>query len=173
MKTKNQFLTIVMGVSGTGKSSVGQTLAKTNEWVFLEADDFHSKAAKDRMASGQPLNHAMRGPWIERICAALETHCVQGSSVVLSCSALSALHRDQFRATTYPNCIFLFLNGPKEVIAQRMAARKNHFMPAALLDSQFEALDWPTDEADVIEISIEQSLDAVIAEALKSISRTP
>ncbi|MEO0790720.1 MAG: gluconokinase [Bacteroidota bacterium] len=166
---KDQVLVIVMGVSGTGKSSVGSVLASEKGWAFLEADDFHSREAKARMASGKPLDDEMRAPWIDRICAVLEQHRMNGSSVVLSCSALRAAHRDRFRATDYPICQFIFLNAHKEVIARRMAARENHFMPASLLDSQFDTLEWPTDETDIAEISVAQSLEEVIKEAIKQL----
>ncbi|MEM6396957.1 MAG: gluconokinase [Bacteroidota bacterium] len=168
---EKQILVIVMGVSGTGKSSVGRNLAERKGWAFIEADDLHSKAAKAQMASGQPLDESIRAPWIDRICKALVALRREEYSVVLACSALKRPHRDQFRSTAFPSCLFLFLNADKEIIAERMTARANHFMPASLLDSQFEALDWPTDEVDVVEISVEKSLHEVIEEVEYEVGR--
>lgn len=162
---KDQILVIVMGVSGTGKSSTGFALAQKRDWIFIEADDYHSTQAKERMASGKPLDDKMRAPWIDRICESLVAHREKGNSVVLACSALTTALRNKLRATAYPQCLFLLLNANKEIIARRMMLRKGHFMPSSLLDSQFEALEWPTHEDDVVEIDVDKPLEEIIEQA--------
>lgn len=147
-------LVVCMGVSGCGKTTVAHAIAQASGLRFLEADDFHSEADKARMASGKPLDDAMRRPWIESICAALERERTAGSGCVLACSALRRDHRNRFRQTGF-RTLFLFLHGSREQIAAWMTERQGHYMPVELLDSQFEALESPRDEPDVIAIDLE------------------
>ena len=142
---------VVMGVSGSGKTTLARALADAWPATFLDADDVHSLAAKTRMAGGQPLTDRMRAPWVRRIALDLQRRVATGERVVLAFSGLRQRHRDQLRATGLP-MKFLFLHGDATLIAARMQARRGHYMPASLLDSQFATLETPVDEADVVRI---------------------
>ena len=142
---------VVMGVSGSGKTTLARALADAWPATFLDADDVHSLAAKARMAGGQPLTDRMRAPWVRRIALDLQRRVAAGERVVLAFSGLRQRHRDRLRATGLP-LKFLFLHGDAALIAARMQARRGHYMPASLLDSQFATLETPVDEADVVRI---------------------
>ncbi len=142
---------VVMGVSGSGKTTLARALADAWPATFLDADDFHSLAAKARMADGHPLNDRMRAPWVRRIADDLVRRVAADERVVLAFSGLRRRHRERLRATGVP-MRFLFLHGDAALIAARMQARRGHYMPASLLDSQFATLETPVDEADVVRI---------------------
>jgi gluconokinase len=128
---------IVMGVSGCGKSTLASALAQRLELPFAEGDDFHSDQARRQMAAGTPLTDADRRPWLLRIVDWMDAHPDGG---VISCSALKRSHRDLLR-TTVCAVWFIHLDVPEPVLAARMRARPNHFMPASLLASQLDALE--------------------------------
>ena len=134
---------VVMGVSGSGKSTVGAALAQRLRVPFADADDFHPPANIDKMTAGQPLNDDDRYPWLEAIGTWLAEHCDGGGA--MSCSALKRKYRDQLRRHC-PGVEFLHLSGTPEVIGRRQASRPGHFMPASLLQSQFATLE-PLDVA--------------------------
>ena len=140
---------VVMGVSGSGKTTVARALAAHYGAVFLDADDFHVTEAKAQMAAGVPLSDAQRAPWVDALAHALRENARQGRSTVLAFSGLRAAHRQRLRDSGVP-MRFVFLHAPAALIAKRLAARSGHFMPPALLASQCEALQPPTDEADVV-----------------------
>ena len=146
-------LIIVMGVSGSGKSSVAQSLAETYGYRYLDADDFHSDEAKAHMAAGTPLTDAMRIPWVNNISAYL-TECAQlNVSCTLAFSGLRKAHREQLRRLPF-RLAFIYLKGKRETIAQRMSSRQDHFMPTSLLDSQFASMEDSSGESDVLPIDI-------------------
>src|SRR5690606_28297561 len=159
---------VVMGVSGSGKTTLARALASAWGATFLDADDFHSEQAKALMASGQPLTDAMRQPWVERIAADLARRVAAGENVTLAFSGLRRPHRDMLRQAGLP-LQFLFLHGEAELIASRMRARSDHYMPVCLLDSQFAALEPPHDEADVARIAVELAPDAQLRCALDAL----
>jgi gluconokinase len=128
---------VVMGVSGSGKSTVGSALAQRLRVPFVDADTLHPPSNIAKMSAGEPLTDEDRYPWLERVGEWLTRH--HGGGVV-SCSALKRKYRDQLR-THCASIEFLYLSGSPEVIGSRMAARPGHFMPAALLQSQFDALE--------------------------------
>jgi gluconokinase len=128
---------VVMGVSGSGKSTVGSALAQRLRVPFVDADTLHPPSNIAKMSAGEPLTDDDRYPWLERVGEWLTGH--RGGGVV-SCSALKRKYRDQLR-THCASIEFLYLSGSPEVIGTRMAARPGHFMPAALLQSQFDALE--------------------------------
>jgi gluconokinase len=163
--TTDPVLVITMGVSGCGKSTVAARLASEFDFQLIEADDFHPPANKAHMASGRPLTDAMREPWIARLCAYLLEQRARGESCVLAWSGLRRAHRQRFRGLGYPT-LFLHLDGSKEVIRQRMQDRDGHFMPAGLLDSQFEALEAARDEPDIIAVDIVQDLDQTCRQSI-------
>lgn len=160
---------VVMGVSGSGKTTLAQALAQAWPATFLDADDFHSDAAKTHMAEGKPLTDRMREPWVVSIRDELIRRTNEGERVVLAFSGLRRQHRDQLRAAGLP-LIFLFLQGGHELIAERMRARSNHYMPASLLDSQFAALQVPRDEADVVTLEIDGTPEELLTRALSLVS---
>ncbi len=155
---------VVMGVSGSGKSTVGPRLAAALGGDYAEGDAFHPPANIAKMKRGEPLDDVDRKPWLEAMAAAIRGWTQAERPTVLSCSALKRRYRDILRSGA-ADLRFVHLAGDKALIAARMAARKDHFMPPALLDSQFAALEPPgPDEAIVV--SIDQPPDAIVAEAL-------
>lgn len=158
-----------MGVSGCGKSTLAQALSTRLGWPMLEADDFHSDANRAHMAAGHPLTERMREPWLASICSALRA---RGSDCVLACSALRRTHRARLRALGW-NTRFLLLEINPEGARQRLQQRSGHFMPASLVDSQFETLEWPLGEADVSRIDALLPLRELLLQALIELDRAP
>ena len=155
----------VIGVSGSGKWTIAKGLADANGAVFLEGDEFHPPENVAVMASGRPLTDEMRWGWLHSLASAADEHAKTGSLVLVSCSGLKRAHRDALRKVAAP-CEFLFLQGAQEIISARMRARKNHYMPASLLDSQFEALEIPdSSETDVETVSISDTPETIIHQA--------
>ena len=144
-------IVLVMGVSGSGKTTIGEALARELGWKYLDADDYHPKANVEKMASGTPLQDADRWPWLEKINAELLRIQKRGQSAVVGCSALKQAYRERL-ARNIENLQIVFLTGSFELIHSRIAARRHRFMPASLLQSQFEALEPPV-EAIEIEVS--------------------
>jgi gluconokinase len=144
---------IVMGVSGSGKSTVAALLAERLGWALLEGDALHPPANIEKMKHGIPLGDADRVPWLQAIEAAMDRWRGQGISGVLTCSALKRAYRDQL-ARSRPTVRFIYLKGDKDLIARRVALRRGHFMPPALLDSQFATLDEPEPDEPVVTIPI-------------------
>lgn len=165
---------VVMGVSGCGKSSVGEGLASCLGIGFFEGDSLHPPENVAKMASGTPLSDADRWPWLDAIGARMAASLAEGSSIVISCSALRKAYRDRLREAAGGRLRFLFLRGSPELLAERMAARKGHFMPLSLLESQLATLEDPSGEPGVITISIDdgrQDIVAVACSALRSVLR--
>ncbi|HJQ60812.1 MAG TPA: gluconokinase [Vineibacter sp.] len=162
---------VVMGVSGCGKSTIGPLLAAALGGDYREGDAFHPPANVAKMKSGQPLDDADRKPWLEAMAAAIADWSQRDRPTVLSCSALKRRYRDVLRSGS-TDLRFVHLAGDKALIADRLAARQDHFMPAALLDSQFAALEPPgSDEAVVV--SIDQTPDAIVAETVAGLRSPP
>ena len=156
---------IVMGVCGCGKSTIGEALARRLNAKFIDGDDLHPKANIQKMASGTPLNDDDRKPWLERIRDAAYSIEAKNEVGVIVCSALKKVYRDQAREGN-ENVQFVFLDGDKSLILDRMRARKGHYMREAMLDSQLEILERPDYEAGVITVSIDGSIDEIINAAL-------
>lgn len=170
--TADTRLLVIMGVSGSGKTSLSQALAKHYGYQYWDADDFHSDAAREHMANGQPLTDEMRAPWVLSLQQHLRNEAAHQRHCTLAFSGLKQPHRNQIRAAGLKT-LFLFLDGNKPVIHSRLSARTNHFMPPDLLDSQFNSLENPTQEPDVIPIDISVPLEQVIAQAIKAIDQVP
>lgn len=155
---------VVMGVSGSGKSSVGAVLAQRLRVPFVDADTLHPAANVAKMAAGAPLDDDDRYPWLEQVGGWLAGHRDGG---VTSCSALRRKYRDQLRAHC-PGVMFLHLSGSPELIGARLAVRPDHFMPAALLRSQFDALQaLDTDEAGMT-VDVGRDIDAIVDAVLEA-----
>jgi gluconokinase len=131
---------VVMGVSGCGKSEIGRLLATRLGIPYAEGDDYHSPANVAKMAAGTPLTDADRQDWLITLQKKIAAAAAAGEGLVLSCSSLKRRYRDLFRSAD-PALVFVHLDGPRELIAARMLARPNHYMPMSLLDSQFAALE--------------------------------
>jgi gluconokinase len=151
---------VVMGVSGSGKSTVGAALAQRLRVPFADADDLHPAANIAKMSSGHPLDDDDRRPWLETIGRWLADHVDGG---VISCSALKHSYRDLLREHC-PSVEFLHLVGTLDVIGRRQASRPGHFMPASLLASQFETLEPLTDDERGVVIDVDQSIDSIVHE---------
>lgn len=160
---------VVMGVSGSGKTTIAQALAAHYGYRFLDADDYHSVAARAQMAAGQPLTDAMRLPWVELLAATLRDCVEAGESVVLAFSGLRGTHRQLLRRSGIP-IRFVFLHAAPHVIAARLSARAGHFMPASLLDSQLQTLELPLDEADVVSVDVDATVAEVVQDAIAQLA---
>jgi len=136
-------IVVVMGVSGSGKSAVGQALATDLGWPFFDADDFHPEANVAKMAAGTPLTDADRWPWLDRLAAEMAAIDGRGQHAVLACSALRQAYRDRISRAVPVR--FVHLTGDHDTIAARVAARSHRYMPATLLASQFATLEAPQD----------------------------
>ncbi|MGE0971918.1 gluconokinase [Klebsiella sp. WOUb02] len=157
---------ILMGVSGTGKTTVGQALAQALGAKFIDGDDLHPRRNIVKMAASQPLNDEDRGPWLERIADVIFSLEQKNESGVLVCSALKKCYRDRLREGS-GNLRFLWLTGEYECILQRMQQRKGHFMPEALLRSQFTALEAPdASEDDIVAVDIAPDVASIVAQSL-------
>ncbi|MGE2688864.1 gluconokinase [Mycolicibacterium pulveris] len=150
---------VVMGVSGSGKSTVGAALAQRLRVPFADADDFHPPANIAKMSSGQPLNDDDRQPWLDAIGKWLAERDDRGG--VMSCSALKRGYRDQLRSHRR-DIEFVHLSGTPEVIGRRQASRPGHFMPPSLLKSQFATLEPLDPDENGITIDVDQSIDDII-----------
>ncbi|MFE0748940.1 gluconokinase [Gordonia sp. NPDC058843] len=157
---------VVMGVSGSGKSTVGAALAQRLRVPFADADDFHSAANIAKMSAGQPLDDDDRRPWLESIGTWLAEHDHGG---VMSCSALKREYRDRLRDQA-PTAVFAHLAGSVEVIARRQASRPGHFMPPALLTSQFETLEPLGADERGFAIDVDQSVDEIVDAAVDALA---
>jgi gluconokinase len=154
-------IVVVMGVSGCGKSTVGQALAAACGWPFLDADDFHPPANVAKMGAGIPLTDEDRWPWLDRLASELTAILARGEHAVLACSALKQAYRDRLApASIAAHVRFAFLKGDEATIAARLAPRQHRYMPATLLRSQFATLEEPT---NAIVVDLRESVEAQVA----------
>jgi carbohydrate kinase (thermoresistant glucokinase family) len=156
---------VVMGVSGAGKSTVGQVLAARLDCPFRDADSFHPPANIAKMKSGQPLDDDDRWPWLGAIAAWIAEHRAAGTTCVVTCSALKRRYRDIVTDRQRIDVRLVYLKGGFDLIAARLAARKGHFMPPALLQSQFDALEEPAPDEHAIVVSIDATPEQIAARA--------
>lgn len=153
---------ILMGVSSTGKTTIGTALAEQFGMKLIDGDDLHPRANILKMGNGLPLNDDDRRPWLERINDAAFSLEQKSEKGIIICSALKKAYRDQIREGNQ-KLTFLFLHGSFELIQQRMTQRKGHFMKTAMLQSQFDTLEIPqADESDVIFIDIDGTFEQVV-----------
>lgn len=157
---------ILMGVSGSGKSTVARLLAEKTGGLFLETDDFHSPANKEKMAAGIPLEDEDRWGWLDTLHRELAGRTKEPGVLFLACSALREAYRERLTAGL-PGVSYIYLTGSKEEIRRRLEQRKGHFMSPSLLESQFETLEEPE---GALVVSIEQPLDLLVDSILRNIS---
>lgn len=166
---KRRLAVVVMGVSGSGKSTVAAGIAETLGLHFIDGDGLHPAENVARMRAGMPLRDEDRWPWLDRIGACLADAAQWPDGVAIACSALKRTYRDRIRAAA-SGVRFVFLDGPAGLIGARMAGRVGHYMPAALLESQMQTLEPPgVDEPDTLRVSIELPVDAVVAASVRSL----
>lgn len=154
---------IVMGVSGCGKSSVGQTLASRLGWSFYDADDFHPPENVAKMANGTPLDDSDRAPWLSALHDLISSSLREDKPGVLACSSLKERYRQQLLDGN-ESVQIVYLKGSYDLIWSRMSARKDHYMKPHMLKSQFEALEEPS---NALTMDISMSIDDIVQEILK------
>jgi gluconokinase len=157
---------VLMGVSGSGKTAVGERLAAALGAEFAEGDAYHPPANVEKMRRGTPLVDADRWPWLETLAREIGRWLDAGQEVVLACSALKRRYREVLQAGR-PEVRFVYLRGTEPLIRARLAARRGHFMPASLLASQFAALEKP---ADAITVDIDRPPDAIVDAILAALA---
>ena len=165
--TSNRVL--VMGVSGCGKTTVGRLLATRLDWPFLDADDLHPPANVAKMASGIPLTDADRAPWLGMVAAWIAERRAAGEPGVVACSALKRAYRDTLRAAD-PELRLVFLEGERELLAERLAHRHGHFFPQRLLTAQLEDLEEPTPDENPIAVPIGLKPDEIVDEIVAQLT---
>jgi carbohydrate kinase (thermoresistant glucokinase family) len=157
---------VVMGVSGSGKSSVGAELARTMGRDFVDGDDLHPASNIEKMRDGVPLDDADRAPWLRAVAAVLADHAAHPTGVVVACSALKRTYREALRSVH--GVSFVFLDADRAMIERRLATRAGHFMPSTLIASQFDALERPsTSAADVLIVDAVLPVDAAVRAAVE------
>src|SRR5690606_38350746 len=154
---------VLMGVSGSGKTTIGKAVAARLGWPFEEGDDLHPAANIAKMRAKIPLTDADRRPWLEKIAARIDEWRQTGTGGIISCSALKRSYRD-FLAAGRPEVRFVYLHGEESLIAARLSARKGHFMPADLLASQFATLEKPASDEPAITVDISPPPETIAAE---------
>ena len=162
---------VVMGVSGTGKSTLGRALSESLAWRFVEGDDFHPRKNVEKMSRGEPLTNDDRRPWLDLLNREIENDHRKGVRSIVACSALKKRYRDRL-THGLDGVQFVFLCGTRDVILNRLRNRRGHFMPPDLLDSQIAALEPPEDAIFVpVELSTQQQVEAVVKQ-LSDVSET-
>ncbi len=152
---------IVMGVSGSGKSTIASGLAERLGWTFEDGDRFHPPGNVAKMSAGQPLTDEDRWPWLQAIADEIGRVCRAGGHLVVACSALKRAYRDVLVGAR-TDVRFVFLEGSPALIADRLARRKGHFMPPGLLDSQFRALEPPQADEQAIAVPIDATVETIV-----------
>jgi gluconokinase len=159
---------VVMGVAGSGKTTIGEKLAERLGWPYQDGDRFHPKVNVEKMSAGHPLSDEDRWPWLQAIADEIDTICKKAEHVVIGCSALKRAYRDVL-VHGRDDVRIVYLEGTQALIARRLKARKGHFMPPTLLESQFNALQPPSADEHPVTVSIDASVDAVVDDILRKL----
>ena len=163
---------VVMGVSGSGKSTIADRLAARLGWRYEDADKFHPPANVAKMSAGQPLTDEDRWPWLQAIADEIDRLSAAGQRAVVACSALKRSYRD-ILVHGRDDIRIVFLNGTQDLIADRLAARKGHFMPPGLLASQFKTLEPPGTGENPVTVSIDATIEAVVESIVRQLGLRP
>jgi gluconokinase len=168
MAAQRPAVIVVMGVSGAGKTTIGKMLAERLGWEFADGDQFHSAANVEKMRSGVPLTDEDRQPWLKKIAQWVDgIRCTNGQSVT-AISILKRSYRDIVIGER-PDVRLVFLEGSRDLIAQRVAARRGHYMPASLLDSQFDTLEPPAPDENAIRVSIKPAPEEIVSAVIEQL----
>jgi len=160
---------VVMGVSGSGKSTIADHLAERLGWRYEDGDGFHPASNVAKMSAGQPLADADRWPWLQAIADEIDRTCKAGERAVVACSALKRAYRN-ILVHGRSDVRIVFLNGTQQLIAGRLAARKGHFMPPGLLTSQFATLEPPQPHERPITVSVDATVEAIVDDAIRQLN---
>ena len=163
---------VVMGVSGSGKSTIADSLAARLGWRYEDGDKFHPPGNVAKMSAGHPLTDEDRWPWLRAIADEIDRVCAAGQRAVVACSALKRAYRD-ILVHGRGDVRIVFLNGTQDLIADRLATRKGHFMPPGLLASQFKTLEPPQPDERPITVSIDAPVEAVVDDIVRQLNLVP
>lgn len=161
---------VLMGVSGTGKSTVGAGVARAAGWELVEGDDLHPPENIAKMEAGDPLTDDDRAPWLAEVNARARAQAAAGHNALLTCSALKRVYRDRLRDGV-DEMFFVHLTGSYEVLEPRMQARERHFMPTGLLRSQLDTLEELEPDEDGVRVDVSGSLEEVTAAAVAAVEQ--
>jgi len=163
---------VVMGVSGSGKSTIADKLAERLSWKYEDGDKFHPLSNVAKMSAGQPLTDEDRWPWLQAIADEIDRVCKARERAVIACSALKRVYRD-ILVHGRNDVRIIFLKGTQELIAGRLNLRKGHFMPPGLLASQFKTLEPPGTDENPVTVSIDASVDAIVDDIVRQLGLSP
>jgi gluconokinase len=163
---------VVMGVSGSGKSTIAKKLSERLNWSYEDGDRFHPAGNVAKMSAGQPLTDEDRGPWLQAIAEEIDRVCKAGRHAVIACSALKRAYRE-ILVHGRSDVRIVFLEGTQELIASRLALRKDHFMPPGLLDSQFKTLEPPGESENPVTVSIDAIVEAIVDDIVNQLGLSP
>lgn len=163
-----QYPLFVLGVSGTGKTTVGKALSTRLNKPFLEGDDFHPPENVEKMSSGMPLNDEDRWPWLAAMAQHLRNHLDTEPGAVVACSGLKRIYRDYLREQLNDQGTMVMLVGNLSLLEQRHRSREGHFMPPSLLKSQLETLELPHDSENILQIDIDASVNSIVEQILNA-----
>jgi gluconokinase len=159
---------VVMGVSGSGKSTIADKLAERLSWTYEDGDRFHPASNVAKMSAGHPLTDDDRWPWLHAIADEIDRICKTGQHAVIACSALKRTYRDVL-VHGRSDVRIIFLDGTQPLIAERLARRQGHFMPQGLLESQFETLEPPDQSEHPVTVSIDASVDSIVDDIIRQL----
>jgi gluconokinase len=163
---------VVMGVSGSGKSTIADKLAERLNWTYEDGDKFHPASNVAKMSAGQPLTDEDRRPWLQAIAEEIDRACKAGQRAVIACSALKRTYRDILMHGRN-DVGLVYLKGTQQLIANRLDQRKGHFMPPGLLASQFKTLEPPDASENPVTVSIDGTVDAIVDDIVRQLGFCP
>jgi gluconokinase len=161
-----------MGVSGSGKSTIADKLAERLDWSYEDGDKYHPASNVAKMSAGHPLTDEDRWPWLQAIADEIDRVCKAGRHAVIACSALKRAYRD-ILVHGRNDVRIIFLDGTEQLIASRVAQRKNHFMPPGLLASQFKTLEPPDSSENPVTVSIDTTVEIIVEDIVRQLGLTP
>jgi gluconokinase len=170
--SENPCALVVMGVSGSGKSTIADKLAARLGWTFEDGDKFHPAANVAKMSAGHPLTDDDRWPWLQAIADEIDRVCEAGRHAVIACSALKRAYRD-ILVHGRGDVRIVFLQGTQQLIADRLSQRKGHFMPPGLLTSQFKTLEPPDTSENPVTVSIDTSVETIVDDIVRQLGLGP
>jgi gluconokinase len=159
---------IVMGVAGSGKSTIGEQLAARLGWIYEDGDTFHPANNVAKMSAGKPLTDEDRWPWLQAIADEIDRLCLAGERAVVACSALRRAYRDVL-VHGRKDIRLVYLEGTQQLIADRIGQRKGHFMPPGLLASQFKTLEPPADDERPLTVSIDAPVETIVDDIVRQL----